>query len=687
MVFVSYSHLEVVEKYYNKVATYGIKGSLEKITIKIKDGMMQLSGAYEKDSSYWVYEKEDERNKKEKSYVESGTGFIFNHHQDIPYNKSSSSFVDPWNRKNYNLPAFKPYVNPIKIWSYNGSLPYATQMIPVFQGGGVLINDGNSQLTKLEVSSGDVLWTRFFPENPVAKRGLVIEKGVVYFSAGNTIRAVDFQTGEDIQIFGDKGGVLLGSKSVIEPKIWRNNIVTVTRNSEILVIDKDDGQILQRGSLKANSEKKRAGGLDNIHRRPRVWGGVALDSDRGMIFITTSNPSPVLLGIDRPGRNRLSSGVVAFDLLRNEVVWEFQDVAHDLWDLDMAAPPVLTNISKDDAIMDVVVVIGKTGNVYTLDRDTGKSVHDIMFVRVPVSQVIGEKTAPYQKRSLKPENLLGEFNTQVLENNKWKSGLYDPPRVGEPIRLKGLHGGVIWPGFAASKEKILVAVSNDVSLISLRQSNTQKLKQNFPECFGCHNAERQPRLHTLQGTRSMEDFRRIVQNGYQAMPGQSIESDRLSEILEYLTQKENVLVSTEGIVPSLIRSPYKKIENKDSHAAEVMLIDINKGVIIWRVPLTDKGDGLALAGVAFINDSFGVVTGGKDEKFKVIDLESSEVVSEIKLSAIGSVTPLVFSDRGYVYAFIAETGSSTVNLYDSRKQISDKYSLYRLGKLSGQLKN
>lgn len=687
IVFASALHPEIVERYYNKVVTYGIEGSLEKITVKIKDRIMQFTSTYEKDSSYWVYEKKEERDKKKKSYIESGTGFISNHQQDISHNKPTSSFVDPWNSKNYNLPKYKPYKNPIKIWSYSGNSPYATQMIPVLQGKGILINDDSSKLTKLDIDSGNVLWTKTFPESSVAKRGLIIEKDIVYFSAGSAIRAVYFSDGENVRTFGDQGRVLLGDNSVIEPKVWRNNIVTVTRNSEIIVVDKDNGQIVQRGSLKVSSEKKRAGGLDNLYRGPRVWGGVALDSSRDMLFITTSNPAPVLLGIDRPGRNQLSSGIVAFDLLKNKTVWEFQDVAHDLWDLDMAAPPVLTTISKNNATMDIVVVIGKTGNVYALDRDTGKSLHDVMFVRAPVSRVRGEKTSPYQKRSLKPENLLGEFNTQVLENSKWKSGLYDPPRVGEPIRIKGLHGGVIWPGFAISNEKILVAISNDISLISLRQSDNQKSRQDMPECSSCHNGKVQPALYTLQGTRTMEDFRRIIQNGYQAMPGQSIEPDRLSEILRYLTRKEGVTVTTEIALPNLIRSPYKKIKSESTHVAEVILIDIKKGEVIWRVPLTNKEYGLALAGIAFINDSFSVVTGGKDEKLKVIDLETSMTVSEVKLSAIGSVTPLVFSYQGYVYAFIAETGSSTVTLYDSSKQISNKYSLYRLGKLSARLKN
>ena len=55
----------------------------------------------------------------------------------------TSIFVDSWNSKNYNLPIFKPYRNPIKVWSYRGSSPYATQMIPVLQDKGILINDGN----------------------------------------------------------------------------------------------------------------------------------------------------------------------------------------------------------------------------------------------------------------------------------------------------------------------------------------------------------------------------------------------------------------------------------------------------------------------------------------------------------------------------------------------------------------
>ena len=49
--------------------------------------------------------------------------------------------------------------------------------------------------------------------------------------------------------------------------------------------------------------------------------------------------------------------------------------------MDIAAPPVLAKFVEGDEAMDVVVAIGKTGNVYVVDRDSGKS-----FSRHPLSK-------------------------------------------------------------------------------------------------------------------------------------------------------------------------------------------------------------------------------------------------------------------------------------------------------------
>ena len=78
------------------------------------------------------------------------------------------------------------------------------------------------------------------------------------------------------------------------------------------------------------------------------WGGFSLDNKRGLIFFTTGNPEYWHVGTDRPGDNLYANSVVAFDLNEKKIKWHFQEISHDLWNLDLAAAPILTTVKKNN---------------------------------------------------------------------------------------------------------------------------------------------------------------------------------------------------------------------------------------------------------------------------------------------------------------------------------------------------
>jgi PQQ-dependent dehydrogenase (methanol/ethanol family) len=103
------------------------------------------------------------------------------------------------------------------------------------------------------------------------------------------------------------------------------------------------------------------------------WMTCAIDAKAGMIFATAGNPSPDLDGSLRPGDNRWSDSLLALDANTGKIVWAYQFIPHDVWDLDSVSPPILAD-ADDGTGKKVPVVIhgGKTGWVYVLDRKTGK---------------------------------------------------------------------------------------------------------------------------------------------------------------------------------------------------------------------------------------------------------------------------------------------------------------------------
>ena len=92
------------------------------------------------------------------------------------------------------------------------------------------------------------------------------------------------------------------------------------------------------------------------------WGGFSLDEKRGLLFFTTGNPDEWHVGVDRPGDNLYANSVVAFNLEEKKIEWHFQEIQHDIWNLDIAAAPILTILKKNDQFIDVVVALTKLGN-------------------------------------------------------------------------------------------------------------------------------------------------------------------------------------------------------------------------------------------------------------------------------------------------------------------------------------
>ena len=49
---------------------------------------------------------------------------------------------------------------------------------------------------------------------------------------------------------------------------------------------------------------------------------------------------------------------------------------HDIWNLDIPAPPILGSITRDNKKIDVVIAVTKLGNTIVLDRNFGKPIFD-----------------------------------------------------------------------------------------------------------------------------------------------------------------------------------------------------------------------------------------------------------------------------------------------------------------------
>lgn len=103
-----------------------------------------------------------------------------------------------------------------------------------------------------------------------------------------------------------------------------------------------------------------------------VWHSPAVDTERGLIFFGTGNPSPQSMGEGRPGDNLYTVSLVALEAATGKLVWHYQQVPHDLWGYDVASPPVLFDATVDGKTVPAIGQAAKIGWYFVHDRTNGK---------------------------------------------------------------------------------------------------------------------------------------------------------------------------------------------------------------------------------------------------------------------------------------------------------------------------
>src|SRR5205085_3819757 len=172
---------------------------------------------------------------------------------------------------------------------------------------------------------------------------------------------------------------------------------------------------------------------------------------------------------------------VCLDARTGKRVWHFQLVHHDIWDWDVAAPPILADITVGGKRIKAVAQVTKQAFTYVFDRVTGAPVWPIVERPVPQSDVPGEQTAPTQPFPTKPAAFdrqgvtlddLIDFTPELRAEavkiaSQYKLGpLYTPPIVAGAGGKKGTLvvpsgiGGANWQGGAVDPETGILYVGS-----------------------------------------------------------------------------------------------------------------------------------------------------------------------------------------------------------------------------------
>jgi quinoprotein glucose dehydrogenase len=215
-----------------------------------------------------------------------------------------------------------------------------------------------------------------------------------------------------------------------------------------------------------------------------MWSVMAADTERDLLFIPTSSPSPDYYGGERPGDNRHGNSLIALHGATGELAWSYQLVHHDIWDYDTPAQPTLVDITRGGESIPAVVQPTKQGFLFVFDRRTGEPLFPIEERPVPQGAVAGEWLSPTQPIPTLPEPL---FSTDLSPDDAfgftfWDrgacrkrmeslrfEGLFTPPSLQGSIHYPAASGGANWGGAAIDPASgtLFVNSSRVASVITL----------------------------------------------------------------------------------------------------------------------------------------------------------------------------------------------------------------------------
>jgi quinoprotein glucose dehydrogenase len=620
----------------------------------------------------------------------------------------------------------------------------------------IIINDilyavsPNLKTFALDAKTGKQLWV-FNPFDSTSKDGGV-SRGLTYWESKdeqrlfmfvyNKLMALDAKTGKQIMSFGDSGYVDL-NKDLRDDGIVRYEDV---QNTSPGIIYKD---LIISGSMVPEGYESSPGHIRAydvrtgkrkwiFHTVPQpgefgydtwpkegnqsaggcnAWGGLSIDRERGIVFAATGSPANDFHGGERIGQNLFGNSVLAISADSGKLIWHFQTLHHDLWDLDLPTAPNLVTIKKDGKNVDAVAQVSKQGLVFVFDRETGKPVFPIEERPVPASTVPGEQSWPTQPFPTKPVPLCRhsfdssmitdispeahDYALKVAKKYAW-GNIYLPTAIDGIIMMPGIRGGAEWSGACVDMETGIMYVGiNDIpNIIELREKKDYRKEiSNMPiirageiiyqrNCSPCHGNDRAgnrsfPPLLNIASRLNPGDVNGLLQKSKGMMPSfYSLPQEDKDAIIAFLfDQKDKRLYLARTTDSDTIKKDARKrynlkdyihLEDQDGFPGvkppwgTLNAVDLNSGELVWKVPL---GEYPALAAKGHPNTGTqlfggGIVTAGglvfigasQDEKFRAFDKTTGKVLWEYQLPFGGYATPATYQVNGKQYVVIAAGG-------------------------------
>jgi quinoprotein glucose dehydrogenase len=369
---------------------------------------------------------------------------------------------------------------------------------------------------------------------------------------------------------------------------------------------------------------------------PNAWTVMSADEKLGMVYVPVGMSTPDIWGGNRtPTMERYTSSLVALDIATGKRIWSYQTVHHDLWDMDLPSQPSLVDLKTPQGVIPAIYAPAKTGNIFVLDRRTGKLVVPAPETPVPQGAAKGDWTSatqPYSQLTFQPTQKLTDADMwgatmfdqlacRVMFKKMRYDGPFTPPNLQGTLVYPGNVGMFEWGGIAVDPDR-QIAIANPMAMPFVSQ-----LKERGPDNPAAPNAQHPPGSEV----------------GVQPMYGTPYGVDL------------HVFLSPMGLpCPA---PPWGYIAG----------IDLRTNKILWKhkvgttrdstpLPLSFELGMPMLGGTMVTGGGVAFLTATMDNYIRAFDVTTGKLLWQDRLPAGGQSTPMTYSENGKQYIVTAAGG-------------------------------